>query len=94
MPRERSVVMDKHDPEKLRDHAARRAVEDAEPYRTYSPKKRHADKANGWAVVHVPAVGPRKLIMEGLDRATAQHMKQLLDNAWVAGRRSAMLEAE
>ena len=92
MPRPRSIVMDEHDPQDLRAVAHRRAVELAEPYRVYSPKKRGVPKSRGWAIVHVPAVGDRELMMEGLDRETANELKSMLEKAWVAGRVSAMLD--
>lgn len=92
MPRARSVVMDQHDPAKLRAHAHRRAVELAEPYRVYSPKQRGAKKSEGYAVIYVPTDGKRELIMEGLDKDTAKQLRSMLEDAWVAGRVSAMLD--
>ena len=92
MPRARSVVMDKHDPAKLRAHAHRKAVQAAEPYRTYSPKARGAKKQAGWAIVHVPTVGDRELVMEGLDQEGAKLMVTMLEAAWIAGRIAAMLD--
>jgi len=84
--------MDKHDPAKLRAHAQRKAVEDAEPYRVYSPKKRGKPKSDGYAVIHVSSVGVRSMVMEGLDKETANHLRSMLETAWVEGRMAAMLD--
>ena len=92
MPRPKSVVMDVHDPEELREHAARKAVQLAEPYRVYSATKRGVPKSQGWAVISVDSVGKRKMVMEGLDAQTADDLKSILEAAWILGRRSAMMD--
>ena len=92
MPRAKDVVMKKLDAAGLRDHAARKAVQLAEPFRVYSAKKRGEPKSAGHAVVAVDFTGNRRMVMEGLDPETAKQLKAMLEDAWVDGRRSAMLD--
>lgn len=93
MPRAKSIVMDKLNPEDLRAHAARVALEKLEPYRIFSAKQRGDEKGSGYAVVHVDPTGKRELVMGGVDdRDTAKDFVELLQRAWVHGRRSVMMD--
>lgn len=93
MPRAKTIVMTPLDPERLREHAARASLDLFEPYRIYSPKQRGEKKGEGYAIVHEDRAGKRTLVMGAIeDRSTAKDFMELLQLAWLQGRRSAMLE--
>lgn len=89
MPRAKSIVMDKHDPKALHEHAIQAAIKLHSPYQVVAGDLAGSDYP--YAVVYTaPRGGDRQIVGERNKRANATSLRDQLSRAWAEGYYSSM----
>lgn len=85
MPRQRSVVMDKHNPKTLHDAAINRAIKLHSPYEAVAGELAGEDP-DLYAVVYRAPLGGDRYVVATRSRAdNAKKLRDLLNQAWAEG---------
>lgn len=85
MPRQRSVVMDKHNPKTLHDAAIKRSIKLHSPYEAVAGELAGIDP-DLYAVVYRAPLGGDRYVVATRSRAdNAKKLRDLLNTAWAEG---------
>lgn len=90
MPRDRSVVMDKHDLGDLHQAAIKKTIKLYSPYAVVDGDELGLDENLYYVVYRAPKVGKRKIMANRSKRANAIKLRDMLNDAWAEGMYSSL----